>query len=125
MIENGVEVFVATFSACEKSVPRKYPRDVLINEFKDASKLLGLNNDHTFLYEYEVRVFSENRQSILQDLIQLRKKISPDLVLIPSLSDIHQDHQTISYEGVRARTRGVQINSHYAEAFQVIRWIIK
>ena len=24
-----------------------------------------------------------------------------------------------------ARTRGVQINTHYAEAFQVIRWLIK
>ena len=24
-----------------------------------------------------------------------------------------------------ARTRGVQIKTHYAEAFQVIRWIIK
>lgn len=184
MVENGIKVFVATFSACEKSVPRKYPPDVLIKEFKDATKLLGVNIDHTFLYKYEVRVFSENRQSILQDLIELRKKISPDLVLIPSLSDIHQDHQTISNEGVRAfkfssilgyempwnnfsfesssfvflnenhiknkiealkayksqskrpyaneefirslaRTRGVQINTHYAEAFQVIRWIIK
>jgi hypothetical protein len=24
-----------------------------------------------------------------------------------------------------ARTRGVQISTHYAEAFEVIRWIIK
>ena len=38
----------------------------------------------------------------MQDLIGLEKKIKPDLVFIPSLSDIHQDHQTISREGLRA-----------------------
>lgn len=184
MVQSGLNVFVATFSACEKSVPRKYPPKILIKEFHNACKILGIKKENTYLYEYDVRIFNEHRQSILQDLIGLRKKIKPDLVFIPSLSDIHQDHQTISREGLRAfkfssilgyempwnnlsfesssfvflkednildkicalreyksqserpyaneefirslaRTRGVQINTHYAEAFQVIRWIIK
>ncbi len=184
MVSSGVNVFIATFSACEKSVPRKYPPDILIKEFHNACKILGVKPSNTFLYQYEVRIFNEKRQLILQDLIDLREKIKPDLVLIPSLSDIHQDHHTISLEGLRAfkfssilgyempwnnlsfesssfvfleeenimikinalkeyksqsirpyaneefirslaRTRGVQINTKYAEAFQVIRWLIK
>jgi len=32
----------------------------------------------------------------------LRKKVNPDLVLLPARCDIHQDHQTISAEGIRA-----------------------
>ena len=32
----------------------------------------------------------------------LRNKINPDLVFIPSSSDIHQDHKTIYEEGQRA-----------------------
>ena len=31
-----------------------------------------------------------------------RKKLNPDLVLMPSLNDIHQDHATIAQEGLRA-----------------------
>ena len=42
------------------------------------------------------------RQEILESLIYHREKIYPDLVLMPNLNDIHQDHQTISNEGLRA-----------------------
>ena len=38
----------------------------------------------------------------MDDLIQLREKLNPGMVFIPSLSDIHQDHKVISEEGVRA-----------------------
>jgi LmbE family N-acetylglucosaminyl deacetylase len=42
------------------------------------------------------------RQEILEDLIKLRKEIAPELVLLPSLHDIHQDHSTVAQEGLRA-----------------------
>jgi LmbE family N-acetylglucosaminyl deacetylase len=35
-------------------------------------------------------------------MINLRKEISPDVVFIPSLRDIHQDHATIANEALRA-----------------------
>ena len=35
-------------------------------------------------------------------LIQLRNDIQPDLVVIPCSQDVHQDHQTIHNEAVRA-----------------------
>ncbi len=35
-------------------------------------------------------------------MIDLNKKIKPDLVLIPSSNDTHQDHQTIHQEALRA-----------------------
>jgi len=38
----------------------------------------------------------------LDDIIKFRKNINPDLVLIPSINDIHQDHATIANEAVRA-----------------------
>ncbi len=39
---------------------------------------------------------------MLEDLIALRKSNDYDLVLMPSMNDIHQDHQTIVQEGLRA-----------------------
>jgi LmbE family N-acetylglucosaminyl deacetylase len=45
---------------------------------------------------------SYHRQELLDDLIKLREKLQPDLVIMPSLNDIHQDHKTIAEEGLRA-----------------------
>ena len=42
------------------------------------------------------------RQEILEELILLREKYTPDLVLLPTKDDIHQDHSTVSMEGLRA-----------------------
>jgi LmbE family N-acetylglucosaminyl deacetylase len=38
----------------------------------------------------------------LEDIIKLKNQIKPDVVFIPSINDIHQDHYTIANEGVRA-----------------------
>jgi LmbE family N-acetylglucosaminyl deacetylase len=116
-------------------------------------------------------------------MIELRIDIKPQLVLCPSLSDVHQDHQTIAHEALRcfkkqsilcyeepwnninfstdcfisldkrhlekkikalrcyksqkhrtyisadsiralAITRGTQLEGGYAEAFEVVRWML-
>lgn len=54
------------------------------------------------MYRYPVRHFPQYRQEILEDLIQIRREIQPDLLLMPSQNDIHQDHQVIFQEGLRA-----------------------
>jgi N-acetylglucosamine malate deacetylase 1 len=184
MIENGVDVYLAAFSACEQSVLKKYPSDILIEELYKATNKLGIPKENLFLYDYQVRIFNERRQDILQSIIDLRERINPDVIFMPSLDDIHQDHLTIAQEGLRAfkfctiltyempwnnltfstssfvilderhivkkiealkeyesqshrpysneefiralaRTRGVQINTTYAETFNVLRWIIR
>jgi LmbE family N-acetylglucosaminyl deacetylase len=102
LIENGTEVYLAAFSACEQSVLKKYPPDILIGELKSATKELGIPSENLFLYDYQVRIFSERRQDILQTIIDLRSKVNPDVVFMPSLDDIHQDHYTIAQEGLRA-----------------------
>jgi LmbE family N-acetylglucosaminyl deacetylase len=183
LIENGNEIYTAAFSACKISVRKDFPEDILITEIKAASKILGIPKENLILFDYNVRTFNYNRQEILDDILSLKHSIQPDIVFIPSLSDLHQDHFTIAQEGFRAfkfssllsyelpwnnlsfntssfmkleerhilkkveaineyksqshrsyaneefirslaRTRGVQINTKYAECFEVIRWII-
>jgi LmbE family N-acetylglucosaminyl deacetylase len=102
LLENNVDVHIATFSSCEKSTPGDFPPDILKTEFKEASSILGVPQENLYLLDYEVRIFNEKRQDILQDLIDLRSKLKPDLILMPSLDDIHQDHNTIAQEGLRA-----------------------
>lgn len=102
MIEEGTEVFIVAFSSCESSVPDGYKSDVLVDELERATAVLGISKENIILLDYQVRIFQEKRQEILQDIIDIGKKINPDIVLMPSLDDIHQDHLTIAQEGLRA-----------------------
>jgi LmbE family N-acetylglucosaminyl deacetylase len=101
-IEEGSQVYYAAFSVCELSLPNGLPKNTLEIEVREATKELGVKPENLFLYKYAVRTFSDNRQMILDDLIKLREKLKPELILMPSLQDIHQDHQIIANEGVRA-----------------------
>ena len=102
LVENGANVYYVAFSTAGASVPEGFPKDILKTEVKEATAKLGIPNSNLIIYEYEVRKLNYARQEILEDLIDIRKKIKFDLVLIPSLKDIHQDHTTIAQEGLRA-----------------------
>ena len=102
LIETGTEVHYACFSACEESVPEGFDEDVLKREVLDAIDVLGIAREHFYLYDFRVRHFPANRQAILEELVALRRRIEPDLVILPSSSDIHQDHGVVAAEGVRA-----------------------
>lgn len=182
-IEEGHEVTYAAFSACQQSVLPQFPSDILITEVKAATKVLGIKSENLLLFDYDVRTFGYRRQDILDDLIKIRQELKPELIFMPDLQDVHQDHATIATEGLRAfkfssilsyelpwnnlsfttssfvhleekhvqtkvnalkeyqsqahrpysdedflrsvaRTRGVQIGTKYAEAFNIVRWII-
>jgi len=183
-IKQKKEVFYVAFSIAEESVPDGFPKNILEDEVKDATKVLNIKSSNLIIKKYKVRNFPKYRQEILEDMVILNKKIHPDLVIMPSSFDIHQDHKTIYEEGLRAfkntsilgyefiwnnfsfgstllsvvskddiklkiaalnqyksqskklyakekmikglaNFRGLQISTEYAEAFEVIRWIIK
>jgi LmbE family N-acetylglucosaminyl deacetylase len=183
LIENN-EVYYVAFSACQKSVPAPFDADVLTKEVVAATKILGIKKENLVLLDYDVRTFSYRRQDILDDILKLRKDIAPEVVFMPTQNDIHQDHFTITNEGVRAfkfssilcyelpwnnysfntscfipleenhlqkkcealsayqsqafrpygnhdfirslaKVRGVQSGHAYAEAFELVRWIIQ
>jgi LmbE family N-acetylglucosaminyl deacetylase len=182
-IEQHIRVVCVAFSIAEDSVPQGFEKDALIQEFEQAMLTLGLQKEDILYHKFKVRQFPQFRQEILQKLIELRQLYKPDLVFVPSLNDIHQDHQVIANEGVRAFkktpilgyempwnnlifetrcfvklneghihkkikalncydtqkhrpylnekfiwslaiTRGTQFESDYAEAFEVIRWVL-
>ena len=98
----GANIFYFAFSTAEKSVPKGFEANVLKTEVMHATKKLGIPKENVCLYNYEVRKLNYFRQEILESLIYHREKIYPDLVIMPTLNDIHQDHETISKEGLRA-----------------------
>lgn len=183
-VEEGRQVYYIAFSTARTSVRPEFPSNILEIEVMQATGKLGIPEQNVILYDFPVRNFPEYRQAILQQLIDLRVQLEPDLVFAPSPNDIHQDHQVITAEGLRAfkrhtilgyeepwnnivfetrcfiplaerhidkkvealscyrsqghrtyldgdfvrglaRTRGTQIEGGFAEAFEVLRWIMK
>ncbi|WP_374764529.1 PIG-L deacetylase family protein [Yunchengibacter salinarum] len=102
LADAGVPIHVAVFSTCDTSLPDGYDSEALVTEFRHASSLLGVPSANCRIFRYPVRRFSEHRQDILEDMITLRRDLSPDLVLMPTREDIHQDHGVIAWEGLRA-----------------------
>ena len=93
---------MAVFSIASSSLPAELPNDTLKHEFLHAMQVLGIPNENASVRDYPVRRFDEHRQSILEELVVLRREIAPNVVLLPCKQDIHQDHQVIHAEGVRA-----------------------
>lgn len=101
-LEKGSEVYYIAFSICEDSVPDGLPKDTLKQELYSAAKILGIKEANIIAYNYPVRRFYEHRQDILENLVALNKRLSPDIVMMPSPHDTHQDHIVVATEGMRA-----------------------
>lgn len=101
-IRKKKEVYYAAFSIAEDSIPEGLPKDILATEVTKATNELGIKKEKLLIYKYRVRRFARSRQEILENLVALNREIHPDLVLMPSIHDLHQDHFTIANEGLRA-----------------------
>ncbi|RLJ00927.1 MAG: PIG-L family deacetylase [Candidatus Aenigmatarchaeota archaeon] len=183
LLEQKHEFKWVVFSICEDAVPPRMPKNTLKKEFLKSCNLLGIKDYKIF--NFKNKLFQEDRQKILDNLVIIKNEFKPDLVICPSFSDIHQDHRIIAEECFRcfkkdaailgyefpwncrnfsgnyfsklekrhlekkmeilkcydsqiklernyfskefifglAKVRGVQCNSEYAEAFEVIRWM--
>lgn len=102
LITEGKKVTYVAFSTAEESVPEGFPKDILKTEVRNATAKLGIKPENLIIYSYQVRKLNYARQEILEELIRIRRTKKFDLVFIPSLHDIHQDHTTIAQEGLRA-----------------------
>ncbi len=105
LVDGGTEVRYVAFSIATRSLPEGFPPDTLAREVREATAELGIAEAQLDVHDFEVRTFPEHRQEILELLIGLWEEWKPDAVLQPSLRDIHQDHQVIAAEGVRAFKR--------------------
>jgi LmbE family N-acetylglucosaminyl deacetylase len=105
LVEAGAEVRYVAFSIATKSLPRGFAPDTLAREVRQATAELGIAAEGLTVHDFDVRTFPERRQEILELLIDLASDWPPDAVLMPSLRDIHQDHQVVAAEGLRAFKR--------------------
>jgi len=101
-VREDKEIFYIAFSTAEESVPPGFPKNILETEVRNATRILGIQPGNLIVYKFQVRKLNYVRQEILDELVKIKDDIRPDLVFIPSVHDLHQDHYTIAMEGMRA-----------------------
>lgn len=74
----------------------------LVEEHYRSMETLGVPRNHVVLGDFETRRFPHARQEILEYLIQLNRDFHPEIVFVHTKADIHQDHGTVTEEGLRA-----------------------
>lgn len=79
------------------------PLKKLNKELEQAMDILGISD--VSILDLTIRNFDKDRQIILDILVGLNQDYKPDLVLLTSRNDMHQDHQVIYNEGLRAFRR--------------------
>lgn len=99
-IAQGKRVTYLAFSTCSQALPKHLPTDTLVTECKSATKALGI--EETIFFDFEVRKLLFHRQEILEELIKINSQLKPQTVFLPAQYDVHQDHQVVYAEGLRA-----------------------
>ena len=102
LLEEGTKVSVVAFSTAEASLPAGSKPGRLKDEFLDAMSSFGIPESQLYVCDFPVRRLSSHRQDVLEELVKLRRDIAPDAVFVPSGADLHQDHQVVHAEGLRA-----------------------
>jgi LmbE family N-acetylglucosaminyl deacetylase len=80
----------------------------LVDEHYQAMEILGVSRDEVILKDFETRNFPRDRQEILEFLYELNGTFQPDMVFTHTKADIHQDHDVVTVEALRA-FRGVSV----------------
>ena len=97
-IVKQTDVLCVTLSDNQKNPDLKN----VTNEHYESMKVLGIPKEKIVLGPFTTRVFPDSRQDILEYFLKLRKDFKPDLIFVHSKQDVHQDHNTMTDEALRA-----------------------
>ena len=103
-IVDKAEILCATLSDNQHNVALAG----LVEEHYSSMAILGMAREDVTVGKFETRNFPRDRQQILEYLYELNVRFQPDLVFVHTRADIHQDHQVVTDEALRA-FRGVSV----------------
>lgn len=103
-IANQTDVLCVTLSDNQKNPDLKN----VVDEHFQSMQVLGVPKEKIQIGPFATRVFPDARQEILEYFLKLRKDFKPDLIFVHSKQDIHQDHNVMTEEALRAY-RGITV----------------
>lgn len=80
----------------------------LVEEHYSSMSVLGIPREKVVLARFITRNFPDARQDILEFMLKLRTDFKPEVIFVHSPQDIHQDHNVVTEEALRAY-RGITV----------------
>jgi LmbE family N-acetylglucosaminyl deacetylase len=80
----------------------------VVKEHYESMAILGVSQANVIVGQFTTRIFPDSRQEILEYFLKLRHDFDPDLIFVHSRADIHQDHNVMTEEALRAY-RGITV----------------
>lgn len=71
-----------------------------VQEYRDSMNVLGISDFYT--RDYRCRKYHERRQDILDCFVAFDMQQELDIVFVPSTANVHQDHEVVTAEALRA-----------------------
>ena len=103
-IAGQTDMLCVTLSDNQSNPDLKNVRD----EHYKSMAVLGVSEEKIVLGPFTTRIFPNARQEILEYFLKIRRDFQPDLIFTHSRQDVHQDHNTMTDEGLRA-FRGITV----------------
>jgi LmbE family N-acetylglucosaminyl deacetylase len=97
-INGQSEILCATLSDNQKNPLLKE----VVREHRASMAILGVPEKCDLIETFETRKFPDRRQEVLEYLLKLRREFNPEIVFCHSQNDIHQDHNVVTQEALRA-----------------------
>ncbi len=82
-------------------------KNVVDEQYKSMERL-GVPKEKVMFGPFTTRIFHDSRQEILEYFLKLRNDFQPDIIFVHSKQDVHQDHNTMTEEALRA-FRGITV----------------
>ncbi len=74
----------------------------IVGELYDSMAVLGVPKEKVIVKKFITHNFPDARQEILEYLLELGKEFKPEVVFVHSKADLHQDHNVVTEEVLRA-----------------------
>lgn len=97
-IRGQSEILCATLSDNQKNPMLKN----VVEEHRASMAVLGISEESDLIETFETRKFPDMRQEVLEYLLKLRREFKPEIIFCHSQNDIHQDHNVVTQEALRA-----------------------
>ena len=110
LIENKNSVYYLALSDCQNTlIGTKYKTDTLTKECRQALTILGLKPNQVYIDHHSEKYFYKEKREIFERLLALKNELKPDLVIIPSLRETHEDHRVVASEALTVFRRDASI----------------
>src|SRR3989344_1582288 len=116
LVKNGALVKVVAFSCAPiPGESAEKTQEILRAEFSRSMESIGVLPENGRILDYDARTLSTHHDKIRQFLYDFTLAEKPDLALIPSSEDDHQDHSILgkSAERVMKNRVPIVIRCHY------------